>query len=94
MKSICGIDFELTKEQYIPIFKASLDFAVLERLDQRFKRDDSNIITWGDVTVDRLHALLKEEFGKKQTDVAEVLSQFGNSRNVKSPDKSVRDHFF
>merc|ERR1712243_550895 len=37
LKSICAIDFDLRKDQYIPIFKASLDFAVLERLDQRFK---------------------------------------------------------
>ena len=94
LKSICGINFALNKDEYIPIFKASLDFTVLERLDQRFKRDNSNIITWAAVTIDQLHSLLKEEFGQKQTDVAEVLGMFGNSRHVKSPDKSVKDHFF
>ena len=33
LKSISGITFDLTEEEYIPIFKASLDFAVLERLE-------------------------------------------------------------
>ena len=94
LKSICGINFDLSKEEYIPIFKACLDFAVLERLDQRFKRDDTNPITWAAVTIDQLHTLLKEEFGQKQTDVAEVLGMFGNSRHVKSPEKSVKDNFF
>ena len=37
---------------------------------------------------------MKEEFGAKHTDVAEVLSQFGLSRLVKSPDKPVQDFFF
>ena len=94
LKSITGIDFQLSKEEYIPIFRASLDFAVLDRLEQRFKRDDQNIITWDAVTINDLHKVMKEEFGQKQTDVAEVLGQFGQSRLVKSPDKSVKDHFF
>ena len=55
LKSITGIDFELTKEEYLPIFRASLDFAVLDRLEQRFKRDENNLITWAAVTKDELH---------------------------------------
>ena len=94
LKSITGIDFQLSKDEYIPILRVSLDFAVLDRLEQRFKRDDQNVITWAAVTIDELHKVMKEEFGQKQTDVAEVLGQFGQSRLVKSPDKSVKDHFF
>ena len=67
---------------------------MLDRLEQRFKRDERNIITWAAVTVDDLHKVMKEEFGARQTDVAEVLGQFGQSRLVKSPEKSVKDHFF
>ena len=84
----------MTRDEYIPIFRASLDFAVLERLEQRFKRDENNLITWDAVTKDELHKIMKEEFGAKHTDVAEVLSQFGQSRLVKSPDKPVQDFFF
>ena len=94
LKSIHGINNDLTKDEYIPILRAALDFQVLDRLEQRFKRDDKNIITWAAVTIVDLHKLLIEEFGQKQTDVAQVLGQFGQSRIVKSPDQSVKDHFF
>ena len=50
LKSITGVDLDLTKEKYLPIFRASLDFAVLDRLEQRFKRDEQNLITWDAVT--------------------------------------------
>ena len=73
LKSITGINFQLTKDEYIPILRAALDFQVLDRLEQRFKRDDQNVITWAAVTIDELHKLMKEEFGQKQTDAAQVL---------------------
>ena len=37
---------------------------------------------------------MKDEFGAKHTDVANVLKQFGPSRLTKSPDKSVQDFYF
>ena len=84
----------MTRDEYVPIFRASLDFAVLERVEQRFNRDDTNIIKWEDVTKDNLHKIMKEEFGAKHTNVADVLSQFGPSRLIKSPDKSVQDFYY
>ena len=37
---------------------------------------------------------MKDEFGAKHRDVANVLKQFGPSRLTKSPDKSVQDFYF
>ena len=33
-----GIDNDLTKDEYIPIFRASLDFSVIERVEQVLKK--------------------------------------------------------
>ena len=48
LKQMVGIDNDLTKEEYVPIFRASLDFAVLERVEQVFKKDSQNVIKWED----------------------------------------------
>ena len=57
LKPMVGIDNALTKEEYVPIFRASLDFTVLERVEQVFKKDIGNIKTWGTITNDDLHKL-------------------------------------
>ena len=94
LKPMVGIDDALTKEEYVPIFRASLDFDVLERVEQVFNKDAGNIKTWGDIAIDDLHKLMVAEFGVKHTDVANVLKQFGPSRLTKSSDKSVQEFYF
>ena len=91
LKAMVGIDNNLTKEEYIPIFRASLDFSVIERVGQVLTK---NAKTWDDLSIDDLVKLMKEEFGSKQTDVANVLKQFGPSRLTKSPDQSVQEFYF
>ena len=94
LKQMVGIDDDLSRDEYIPIFRASLDFHVLERVEQVFKKDAANIKTWANIQIADLHKLMKDEFGAKHTDVANVLKQFGPSRLTKSSDKSVQDFYF
>ena len=58
----------------MPIFKANLDFSVIERVNQVLTNTAK---TWGGISIDELLQLMKDEFGFKQTDVANVLKQFG-----------------
>ena len=88
-----GINDDLNKE-YVPIFRASLDFSVIERVEQVFKKDPVNLKTWDTIEISDLHKLMKEEFGAKHTDVANVLKQFGPSRLIKSSDKPVQDFYY
>ena len=74
LKLMVGIDDNLTKEEYIPIFRASLDFSVIERVEQGLTKNNK---TWDDLSIEDLIKLMKDEFGTKQTDVANVLKQFG-----------------
>ena len=91
LKIMVGIDFNLTKEEYVPIFKASLDFSVIERVNRVLTNTAK---TWGGISIDELLQLMKDEFGSKQTDVANVLKQFGPTRLTKSPDQSVQEFYF
>ena len=91
LKLMVGIDNDLTKDEYIPIFRASLDFSVIERVEQVLKKNNK---TWANVSIDDLIKLMKDEFGAKHTDVANVLKQFGPSRLTKSQDKSVQEFYF
>ena len=38
LKQMVGIADDLTKEEYVPIFRASLDFTVIERVEQVLKK--------------------------------------------------------
>ena len=94
LKSMVGIANDLTKEEYVPLFRASLDFNVLKRVEQVFKVDPNNLKTWDTITIEALHKLMIDEFGIKYTDVANVLGQFGPSRLSKSADKSVSEFYY
>ena len=63
-------------------------------MEQVFKKDANNVKTWNNIAINDLHKLMKDEFGVKHTDVANVLKQFGPSRLTKSSDKSVQDFYF
>ena len=89
-----GIANDLSREEYVPLFRASLDFNVLKRVEQVFKMDPNNLKTWGTITIEALHKLMIDEFGIKYTDVANVLGQFGPSRLSKSADKSVSEFYY
>ena len=94
LKVMVGIQDNLSKDEYIPLFRANLEFNVLKRVEQVFKGDPGNLLTWETVTIDNLHKIMIDEFGIKYTDVANVLGQFGPSRLSKSADKSVSEFYY
>ena len=94
LKPMVGITDDLTQAEYVPLFRAALDFNVLERVEQVFVQDSGNIKTWATISIEDLHKLMVSEFGVKYTDVANVLQQFGPSRLQKSADKSVSEFYF
>ena len=94
LKKMVGINDNLSRQEYVPIFRASLEFSVIERIDQVFMKDPINPKSWGTFDIVDLHKLMKEEFGAKHTYVANVLKQFGPSRLIKSADKKVQDIYY
>ena len=86
LKTMIGIDSELTRDEYVPLFRGSLDYNVVKHVDQVFKAEAK---TWENIAKDALHKLMIAEFGIKHTEVASVLSQFGPSRLSKSSDQTV-----
>ena len=94
LKQMVVINDDLSKQEYVPIFRASLEFSVIERIDQVFKKDPINPKAWDTIDIVDLHKLMKEEFGPKHNDVANVLKQFGPSRLIKSADKKVQDIYY
>ena len=61
----------------MPIFRACLDFPIVERVGQVLTSKGK---TWDNIPIDDLVVITKDEFGSKQTDVANVLKQFGPQR--------------
>ena len=94
LKSVVGITDALTQAEYVPLFRATLDFSVLERVEQVFVKDSGNVKTSENIFIKDLHELMVSEFGVKYTDVANVLQQFGLSRLLKLADKSVSEFYF
>ena len=91
MKTVVGLADNLTKEEYVPIFRSCLEFPIVERVNQVLAGLGK---TWANITIEELNTLMKDEFGSKQTDVANVLKLFGPQRLVKSSDESVAEFFF
>ena len=89
MKVMVGLNANLTKEEYVPIFRACLDFPIVERVGQVLTSKGK---TWDNIPIDDLIVIMKDEFGSKQTDVANVLKQFGPQCLAKSTDESVAEH--
>ena len=91
MKAMVGLNEVLSRDEYVPIFRSCLDFPIVERVGQVLTSMNK---TWDNITIDELLKLMKDEFGSKQTDVANVLKQFGPQRLAKTPDESVAEFYF
>ena len=63
LKQMVGIANDLSRDEYVPIFRASLDFHVIERVEQAFKKDPQAPKTWANISIADLHKLMKDEFG-------------------------------
>ena len=94
LKPMVGINNALSQAEYVPLFRSSLDFCVLERVEQAFVQDPNAIKTWAAISKEDLHKVMIEEFGVKETDVANVLQQFGPSRLHKPSEKPVSEFYF
>ena len=75
-----GLKEDLEKKEWVPIFRASLDFPVVERVKVLLTGKGK---TWDDIEIKDLRQLMLDEFGSRQTDVAQVLNLFGQHRLVK-----------
>ena len=86
-----GLNEELKKAEWVPIFRACLDFAVVDRVKVILLGKKK---TWEDIEIKDLKDIMTEEFGSKQTDVAQVLNLFGQHRLVKKPEETVSEFYF
>ena len=75
MKAMVGVVDDLSKEEFTPIFRSCLDFPIVERVSQVLIKNGK---TWENIPIADLLKLMREEFGSKQTDVANVLKQDRN----------------
>ena len=91
MKVLVGLTEDLTRNEYVPLFRSCLDYPVVERVSQVLTSEGK---TWENVTIAELTKFMKQEFGSKQTDVANVIKMFGPQRLVKRKDESAADHYF
>ena len=55
---VVGISNDLTREEYIPLLRASLDFNVIKCVEQVFVQNPNSIKTWENISVEDLHKLL------------------------------------
>ena len=69
-KILVGLSSDLTRDEYIPLFRSCLELVVVERMDQVLLAKGK---TWDNVTIEQLKAYMKSEFGSRQTDVANVI---------------------
>ena len=91
IKVLVGLNNDLTRDEYVPLFRSCLEYPVVERVNQVLVAKDK---TWANVTIEELKSYMKTEFGSRQTDVANVLKQFGPSRLTKRKDETAADHYF
>ena len=88
LKRYSGIADDLTRDEIVELFKDKLSHQTISRLNTAFVAKEPQW-TWAAVTYDELKAIMKEEYGKKTTEVSEVLLQFGSERMKKPPEMSV-----
>ena len=91
MRAAVGLADELNKAEWVPIFRASLDFPVVDRVKVLLTGKNK---TWANVEIAELKTIMRDEFGSKQTDVAQVLTLFGPNRLVKKTDETVAEFYF
>ena len=91
MRASVGLKEDLKKEEWVPIFRASLDFPVVDRVKVILLGKNK---TWENIEIAELKTIMTEEFGSRQTDVAQVLNLFGQHRLVKKPDETVSEFYF
>ena len=91
MRAGVGLNDDLRKEEWVPIFRSSLEFPVVDRIKVILLGKQK---TWENIEIAELKKIMTDEFGSRQTDVAQVLNLFGQHRLVKKPDETVSEFYF
>merc|ERR1712240_882723 len=90
-KILVGLSSDLTRDEYVPLFRSCLELVVVERVDQVLLAKGK---TWDNVTIEQIKTYMKSEFGSRQTDIANVIKMWGPSRLTKRKDETAADHYF
>ena len=93
LKRLVGIVDDLTKDEYIPLIKDKLDYSIIKRLDAIFEQRVP-ILEWNQISKEDLHKCLIKEFRPKDTDISQVLAQFGPNRFRKASNMTVSDFYY
>ena len=88
-----GIADDLTKQEYIPLCRDRLDYTVVKRLDTVFLQLNP-VLTWADISKEDLHKVLIQEYKTKDTDISQVLAQFGPNRFRKASNMTVSEYYY
>ena len=90
-KMTCNLDLSaspLTRDEYVSCLKEKLDYSAIKTLNSAFGTQDP-VLTWDNVTKDKLRELITEEFSSKEPDISSVLACFGPDRLKKDKDMKV-----
>ena len=61
-KLLVGLSSDLTRDEYVPLFRSCLEYAVVERVEQVLLAKNK---TWANVTIEELKTYMKSEFGSR-----------------------------
>ena len=89
LKRYSGITDDLSRDEWVELFKDKLDHQVVKRVNTTFAAKSPDPWNWNEVTQEQLLDIMKQEYGKKTTEVSEVLLQFGPDRMKKPPEMSI-----
>ena len=93
LKRMVGIVDDLTDAEYIPLCRDKIEYTVIKRLEAIFEQSNP-VLAWDTITKADLHRVLIAEFRPKDTDISQVLAQFGPNRFRKASNMTVSDFYY
>ena len=93
LKRMVGIGDDLTRLEYVPLCCDKLDYTVVKRLDTVFAQSNP-VLEWDQISKENLHKVLIAEYKAKDTDISQVLAQFGPNRFRKASNMTVSDFYY
>ena len=88
LKSMSGIDGELTDIEKRGLLKDRLDYPVKQRITTALSVHNP-VYTWDNVPYDTLKKVLKQEFGVRESKVSSILYQFNAKQLKRQEDECV-----
>ena len=73
LKRYSGITDDLSRDEWVELFKDKLDHQVVKRVNTTFAAKSPDPWNWNEVTQEQLLDIMKQEYGKKTIEVSEVL---------------------